>query len=123
MTEQIQIQLSKKFNKPTYSADIKLRDICSQLTLLLYGTTLTTGANGCLGQASQILVKHHNLKGKSIRVHVPQSVWDGAKQAPTKHSTWQGKKVFHKYGELNRYLENVIRHGKRHGLDVELVID
>lgn len=123
------IRISKKFDKPCYSAEVKLRDICNQLTMLLYNKSLTTGVNGCIGEPSQILTKHHALKDKVIRVYVDKIVWDDSNkiqgtipQGMHRQVNGSWLRLVKTDGVLNRYLNNVIRHGKKHGLDIELMI-
>jgi hypothetical protein len=117
--QKVDIRLSKKFKKPFISADVKLRDICSQLTQYLYNKSLTTGVNGCLGRPGQIHKKQ--IRGKEFYIHVPQEVWDNANEKFTRTtwSGWGGRTVH--VNTMRDYLNNVIRHAQQNQVTVKLI--
>jgi len=116
----LHIKLSPKFDRPTYSAEIKLRDICSQLTMALYGKSLTTGQCGCLGSAQT--VKTSRLKNRRIIVSVQKQVWEDSNPVCVRGGRTQWKDT---YKTLQSCLTSVINHGKSKGLDItlELIIN
>ena len=114
-----EIRISSKYHKKFLSAEVKLRDICSQLTLALYGKPLTTGMEGCLGAAQNVQV--HKNKDHLIRIVIPSVVWANANEIVDTKRVRTKNTLTKKTVTLKDYFNNVVTHGKSKGLRIETV--
>ena len=98
--QEISLTTSKKMSK--MSKEIQIRDIGTQLSTLLYGEgkKLTSGPNGILGTAQNILIKQNDLLNKTILVTIP--------------SDCESYPMYSK-------VQNMIAHGRKHKIDIKVV--
>ena len=117
-----EIYIDKKYKK--MSPTIQLRDIVSQLTQIMYGKSLSTGQNGCLGEAQDFKLKilRQRVPDLHIILHVPSSVWESERLC-TQHCHKGKATHFTSKTPLQYYCRNVISHAKSKGVRVELVIE
>lgn len=118
----IEIRLPKKFDKTGYSADVRLRAIASEMTLLFYGKTMTAGSSGCLGRAQNFLKKR--VGDKKVIVFIPQCLWDSAQGVYLKSTGNIAPKMYQKRKDLittmQSYILNVKNHAEKHQVSVTI---
>ena len=68
------ITVSSKFVSDKFSYDIKIRDLCNQVALLLYNGKYTYGTSGILGTKQQVKVLKNGLKDFKFVIHIPEVV-------------------------------------------------
>lgn len=96
----IKINVSPKFVQS--DGHSQLQDIANQLAQLVYNKNMTHGESGCLGQAQN--VHSRKINGKSIHVSIPTKI--------------RGKDP--KSVKLIGYINNVVHHCRKHGVNIKI---